>query len=77
MKRLAVKFALAALLATFAIPALAQDDKKVEKDKTEKEVKEKKEVEQIIITRNSDSKEKTVVEINGDKILLMESPLKI
>jgi serine protease Do len=76
MKRLAVKFALAALLATFAIPALAQDDKKVEKDKTEKEVKEKKEVEQIIITRNSDSKEKTVVEINGDKITVNGKPIE-
>ena len=65
MKRLAVNFALAAVMATLSIPALAQDEKVKEK---EKEVKEKKEVEQIVITRNTNTKEKTVIEINGDKI---------
>ncbi|HET9747391.1 MAG TPA: PDZ domain-containing protein [Chitinophagaceae bacterium] len=65
MKRIAVNIALAALLAVFSIPALAQDEKVKEK---EKEVKEKKEVEQIVITRNADSKEKTVIEITGDKV---------
>ena len=65
MKRIAVNFGLAALLAVLSIPAVAQDEKLKEK---EKQVKEKKEVEQIVITRNSDSKEKTVIEINGDKI---------
>ena len=65
MKRIAVNFGLAALLAVLSIPAMAQNEKLKEK---EKQVKEKKEVEQIVITRNTDSKEKTVIEINGDKI---------
>lgn len=73
MKRLAVNFALAALLASLSIPSLAQDEKVKEK---EKEVKEKKEVEQITITRNSDSKEKTVIEINGDKITVNGKPIE-
>lgn len=64
MKRLAVNFAIAALLATLSIPSLAQDVK--EKQKETKDTK--KEVEQITIVRKSDSKEKTVIEINGDKI---------
>ena len=49
----------AALLAPITL--LAQEDK-------EKEVKEKKEVEQYIITRKGDKNEKMVIEINGDKI---------
>jgi serine protease Do len=74
MKRLAVNFALAALLATLSIPSFSQEEKKVEK---EKEVKEKKkEVEQIIITRNTDTKEKTVIEINGDKITVNGKPIE-
>jgi serine protease Do len=76
MKRLAVNFALAALLAIFSVPAMAQDEKVKEKEKVEKETKEKKEVEQIIITRNTDSKEKTVIEINGDKITVNGKPIE-
>ena len=48
---------------------------KEEKDK-DKEVKEKKDVEQIIITRKGDDKEKVVVEINGDKITVNGKPLE-
>jgi len=74
MKRLAVNFVIAALLATIAIPSFAQDEKAKEKDK---EVKErKKNVEQIVITRNSDTKEKTVIEINGDKITVNGKPIE-
>jgi serine protease Do len=74
MKRLAVNFVVAALLATVALPSAAQDDKKTEKDK---EVKDKKKnVEQIVITRNSDDKEKTVIEINGDKITVNGKPIE-
>ncbi len=78
MKRLAVNFAIAALLATLAIPSFAQDEKEKEKEKVkeEKVVKEKKNVEQIVITRNSDSKEKTVIEINGDKITVNGKPIE-
>ena len=72
MKRLAVNFVMAALLATLAIPSFAQDEKE-----KEKEIKEKKKtVEQIVITRNTDSKEKTVVEINGDKITVNGKPIE-
>lgn len=72
MKRIAVNFALAALLAVFSVPALAQDEKKVEKEIKEK----KKEVEQIVITRNTNSKEKTIIEINGDKITVNGKPIE-
>jgi serine protease Do len=62
---------LAVAFALFA-PAmlLAQKDEKV------KDVKEKKEVEQIIITRNGDNKEKVVVEINGDKVTVNGQPIE-
>ena len=74
MKRLAVNFVLAALLAAVALPSLAQEDKK-EKEKEEMKDK-KKEVEQIIITRNTDSKEKTVIEIVGDKVTVNGKPIE-
>lgn len=61
MKRLLVKFAAIAFLAALTIPAAAQDEKAKEKDK-------KGDVEQIIITKKGDSKDKIVVEIAGDKI---------
>lgn len=50
---------------------LAQPDDKV-KEKT----KEKKEVQQITITRKGDKNEKVVLEINGDKILLNGKPIE-
>ena len=74
MKRLVVNFAIAAFLATLAIPSSAQDEK-VKEEKVVKE-KEKKNVEQIVITRNSDNKEKTVIEINGDKITVNGKPIE-
>ena len=73
MKRLAVNFAMAALLATLAIPSFAQDEKA--KEKVESKEK-KKSVEQIVITRNTDTKEKTVIEINGDKITVNGKPIE-
>ena len=76
MKRLAVNFAMAALLATVALPSFAQDDKAKERDKEAKELKDKKSVEQIVITRNTDTKEKTVIEINGDKITVNGKPIE-
>ena len=66
MKQLFLKrFAIAAI-ALCAIPAtlLAQDDKEKDKVKT----KEKKERQQIVITRSGDKTEKTVIEIDGDKV---------
>lgn len=71
MKRFALRFAIPALFATFAIPSVAQDAK----DKT-KETKDKKEVEEITIIRKSDDKTKTVVEINGDKITVNGKPIE-
>ena len=70
MKRVALNFVLLALLGTLSIPSFAQDEKKEEKDKDKK-----KEVEQIIITKTGDSKEKTVIEINGDKITVNGKPI--
>jgi serine protease Do len=72
MKRLAVNFAMVALLTTLGLPSFAQDDKKEEKEIKEK----KKEVEQITIVRKNDSKEKTVIEINGDKITVNGKPIE-
>jgi len=74
MKRLAVNFAIAALLATIAFPSFAQDVKEKEKGKEIKDTK--KEVEQITIIRKSDDKTKTVVEINGDKITVNGKPIE-
>jgi len=72
MKRLAVNFAIAALLATLSIPSVGQDVK--EKEKATKDTK--KEVEEITIIRKSDDKTKTVVEINGDKITVNGKPIE-
>ncbi len=73
MKQTWIKFSAFVVAVVLLFPAslLAQ---KEEKDK-DKEVKEKKEVEQIIITRKGDDKEKIVVEINGDKITINGKPL--
>jgi len=72
MKRFALRFAIPALLATFAIPSFAQDVKTKEKESKDT----KKEVEEITIIRKSDDKTKTVVEINGDKITVNGKPME-
>ena len=72
MKRFALKFAIPALLATFAMPSFAQDVKAKEKEGKDT----KKEVEEITIIRKSDDKTKTVVEINGDKITVNGKPIE-
>lgn len=59
------KLAIAAMVLCFSPAALfAQEDKQKEKEKT----KEKKERQQIVITRSGDKDEKTVIEIDGDKV---------
>ena len=73
MKRLVQNFAIAALVASLSIPSFGQDVKEKEKAKEEKDAK--KEVEQITIVRKTDSKEKTVIEINGDKITVNGKPV--
>ena len=67
-RRIFSPFILAAMM---LLPAslLAQKD---EKDK----VKEKKEVEEIVIIRKTDSKEKVVVEINGDQVTVNGKPIE-
>src|SRR6187549_2196468 len=72
MKRFALRFAIPALLATFAIPSFAQDVKTKEKESKDT----KKEVEEITIIRKSDDKTKAVVEINGDKITVNGKPIE-
>src|SRR6188768_4529535 len=72
MKRFALRFAIPALLATFAVPSFGQDVKTKEKENKDT----KKEVEEITIIRKSDDKTKTVVEINGDKITVNGKPIE-
>jgi len=72
MKRFALSFTITALLAAFAIPSFAQDEKVKEKENKDT----KKEVEQITITRKTDDKTKTIVEINGDKITVNGKPIE-
>ena len=62
-------FAFALLL--FAPLALLAQEEKVK----EKETKEKKEVEQIVITLKGDKKEKVIVEVNGDNVTVNGKPL--
>ncbi|NOT51650.1 MAG: PDZ domain-containing protein [Chitinophagaceae bacterium] len=67
-------FKIAALslgLALFApVSLLAQKEDK------DKEVKEKKDVQQIIITRKNDNGEKIVIEVNGDKVTVNGKPIE-
>lgn len=67
MKRLTIKIAAIAFLASCTMTTMAQEEK--EKDK-------KKDVEQIIITKKGDSKDKVVIEINGDKITVNGKPVE-
>ena len=59
-----------AMLAPVAL--LAQEEKT---EKVDKEIKVKKEAQQITITRKGDKEEKVVVEIKGDKITINGKPL--
>jgi serine protease Do len=74
MKKTWLKFTAFAFAAVVLAPAsmLAQNEDKEVKEK----VKEKKDVQQIIITRKNDKDEKVVVEINGDKVLINGKPLE-
>jgi serine protease Do len=72
MKQLIIKISFTLLAAALIAPAslLAQKEEK------DKEAKEKKEAEQIIITRKGDKDEKIVVEVVGDKIIVNGKELK-
>ncbi len=75
MKQLTKKFFFTILAAAFLAPValLAQDDKDKEK---EKELKAKKEGEQIIITRKGDKDQKTIIEVQGDKVIVNGKEVK-
>ena len=66
MKQYFLKTICVASLAVLAVPSFAQN----EKEQKEKEMKEKvkEDVQQIIITRKGNTSDKTVIEIDGDKV---------
>ncbi len=67
MKQVMKTIPLTLLLATLATPSLVSAQ---EKEKENVKVKKKTDAEQIIITRKGDDKEKIVIEVQGDKILV-------
>src|SRR6266513_2535444 len=71
MKRMKLILSAAAIATLLIAPVAihAQDEK-------EKEKSDKKDVEQIIITRKGDNKEKVTVEINGDKVTVNGKPIE-
>src|SRR6266540_2400100 len=73
MKRNYLKLSMIAIAGLVIVPVAihAQEDKNKEKDKSDK-----KDVEQIIITRKAGDKEKVVVEINGDKVTVNGKPIE-
>ena len=79
MKKTWLKMAAFVLAAALVTPATlkAQDDKekeKVSRDKTD--VKERKDVQQIIVTHKGGNEEKMVIEINGDNVIINGKPLE-
>ena len=69
------KTAAFAILLSLLVPVslLAQDENA--KKEAEKAAKDKKDMQQIIITRKGDKADKIVVEINGDNVLINGKPL--
>lgn len=65
MKQYFLKRATMAAIALLSLPALLFAQKEKEKNKDDK-----KDLQQIIITRKGDKAEKTVIEIRGDKVLV-------
>src|SRR5687768_15636488 len=72
MKQVIKQFSFIILAAALIAPTslLAQKENK------EKDVKEKKEAEQIIITRKGNKDEKIVVEVNGDRVIVNGKEIK-
>ena len=60
---------------SFCLALIAPASLLAQKEEKVKEVKEKKDIQQIIITRKNDKAEKVIVEINGDKITVNGKPL--
>ena len=72
MKQIVIKLSAIAFAVALLVPASAL----AQKEEKDKETKEKKDGEQIIITRKGDKNEKITVEINGDKILVNGKPIE-
>jgi len=70
MKRLALNFAAILFLSSLTLSGFSQNEKEL------KEKKEKEQMEQIIITKKSGDNDKTVIEINGDKITVNGKPIE-
>ena len=60
----------------FAVAMLAPSSLLAQKEDKDKEIKEKKDVRQIIVTARGDKDEKIVVEIKGDKVTINGKPLE-
>lgn len=64
-----------AVVFSFAVMLLAPVSLLAQKEEKDKEAKDKKDVQQIIITRKNDKDEKVVIEVNGDKVTVNGKPL--
>src|SRR6266498_1806677 len=71
MKRMKLILSAAAVATLLIVPVAIHDQNEKEKEKSDK-----KDVEQIIITRKGDNKEKVTVEINGDKVTVNGKPIE-
>jgi serine protease Do len=72
MKRICLKLSAVMMSTMLLAPAVIH----AQKEEKDKEKSEKKNLEQIIITRKGDSKDKVVVEINGDKVTVNGKPIE-
>jgi serine protease Do len=75
MKRISLRLTATTIAMMMLAPAAIQAQK-TGKEEKDKELSSKKNVEQIIITKRGDSKEKVVVEINGDKVTVNGKPIE-
>src|SRR5215216_6480028 len=73
MKRMYFKLSAIAIAAMLLVPASIRAQEEKERVKNDKKDKE---LETIVITKKTDSKEKIVVEINGDKITVNGKPIE-
>jgi serine protease Do len=64
------------LFLTLLLPALVVSSALAQKEDKDKDEKDKKEGEQIIITRKGNKDDKVVVELNGDKVIVNGKELK-
>ncbi len=65
-----------AIACSFAITLMVPASLLAQQEEKDKAVKEKKDVQQIIITRKNDKADKIVVEINGDKVTVNGKPME-